>query len=398
MWFIEDKPEMGTLCKIFLTLDDPGACILSQILSALVMCLILVSISCLILASVEDFQETPSLCDELLAANKPITVEACTPLQLPIFDEIEVWVIALFTLEYLPRVLLVHQVTYKQAGLKKPCSNGFLQTWRYATKPMNCIDFLSIAPFYLELMDLNMGGGLAVLRVLRLMRVIRIIKVGRFNKGMNMLQEVWYRTKPAAGLLLFFNLIFVVVFAALIYVVENVDFEFGPDITGYGCVTKPTGEPYCHYHTHSIDAHRTGTYLRPTVDGYDKEASPFDSIPLSVWWVLTTMTTVGYGDFYPTTKMGKVIGILCFYVGLISLAMPISILSMNFEAVYLETYPHLQGEAAEHAKSSKKKKKRILPYAQKPWLPNESDLRKLVFFIFEDAEVIFFLPFKRRKF
>jgi hypothetical protein len=103
-------------------------------------------------------------------------------------------------------------------------------------------------------------------------------------------------------------------------------------------------------------------------------------------WVLTTMTTVGYGDFYPTTKLGKVVGILCFYVGLISLAMPISILSMNFEAVYLETYPHLEGEAKDYALKTKKKPRILVPYSQKTWLPNQRDPRKLIFLLFEDPE------------
>jgi hypothetical protein len=211
-WTIQD-PTMGVLTKIFLTIDDPGSCHIAQCLSGGVMCLILVSISCLVLASMEAFQYHPALCDELMAAGEPLTVDACQWTPLPVFDQIEVWVIALFTLEYIPRLLLVHQVTYKQAGLKSRCSNGLSQTWRYATQPMNMIDFLSIAPFYLELLEVNTGGGLAVLRVLRLMRVFRIMKVGKFNKGLNMLQEVWYRTKPAAGLLLFFNIIFVIFFA-----------------------------------------------------------------------------------------------------------------------------------------------------------------------------------------
>ena len=73
-----------------------------------------------------------------------------------------------------------------------------------------------------------------------------------------------------------------------------------------------------------------GQYIRPTFDGYDIEPSPFTSIGNSVWWCLTTMTTVGYGDFYPTTAGGKVVGVLCMWFGVVFVAMPISVLGMHF--------------------------------------------------------------------
>jgi voltage-gated potassium channel len=45
-------------------------------------------------------------------------------------------------------------------------------------------------------------------------------------------------------------------------------------------------------------------------------------------WVLTTMTTVGYGDFFPTTTAGKALGVVVFYCGIIFVCMPISIIGM----------------------------------------------------------------------
>ena len=53
-----------------------------------------------------------------------------------------------------------------------------------------------------------------------------------------------------------------------------------------------------------------GAFLRPSVGGLGREQSPFGDIPSSFWWVVVTTTTVGYGDYYPTTPTGKLVGAL----------------------------------------------------------------------------------------
>lgn len=62
--------------------------------------------------------------------------------------------------------------------------------------------------------------------------------------------------------------------------------------------------------------------------------TPFRSIPVALWWVFTTSTTVGYGDMAPTSHVGRAVGVLCFYIGIIFLALPIGVLSSNFETAY----------------------------------------------------------------
>eukprot|EP00438_Fugacium_kawagutii_P007676 Skav202217 [mRNA] locus=scaffold1756:48398:54661:+ [translate_table: standard] len=110
--------------------------------------------------------------------------------------------------------------------------------------------------------------------------------------------------------------------------------------------------------------------------------TPFRSIPVCLWWVFTTMTTVGatfahraasamvelgakicqdvpsrkglfrraahhtwfcqgYGDMVPTTPAGKVVGVVCFYCGVILLALPIGVLSTNFEQAYAKNHGNL---------------------------------------------------------
>ena len=62
----------------------------------------------------------------------------------------------------------------------------------------------------------------------------------------------------------------------------------------------------------------------------------YTSIPESMWWAIQTMTSVGYGDLFPTTLMGKLIGSCCGVSGILVMALPIPIVVENFGAYYME--------------------------------------------------------------
>ncbi|GAB5356547.1 hypothetical protein AAMO2058_000299300 [Amorphochlora amoebiformis] len=71
--------------------------------------------------------------------------------------------------------------------------------------------------------------------------------------------------------------------------------------------------------------------------------SPFTSIPHSFWWVIVTATTVGYGDFVPRTELGRMVGTLAMFFGILVIAMPLAIISSNFQLVHEEHMKHKQG-------------------------------------------------------
>lgn len=60
----------------------------------------------------------------------------------------------------------------------------------------------------------------------------------------------------------------------------------------------------------------------------------YPNIFIGIWWAFVTMTTVGYGDFYPKTTSGYLVGVLTSTCGLILLAMPIAMISSNFSKIY----------------------------------------------------------------
>ncbi|ESP00968.1 hypothetical protein LOTGIDRAFT_172897 [Lottia gigantea] len=63
-------------------------------------------------------------------------------------------------------------------------------------------------------------------------------------------------------------------------------------------------------------------------------SASFKSVPYAIWWAIITMTTVGYGDYYPVTFAGHLVGICCALSGLLLLSMPIAIIAQNFNAYY----------------------------------------------------------------
>ena len=150
---------------------------------------------------------------------------------------------------------------------------------------LNWIDLLAILPFYIQLIVESQAQmtPLSVLKVLRIFRIARILKVSRYSRGMRALIYTFYASRRELGLFFFILFISTMLSAVLTYYAEM----------------------------------------------NSKEKSLI-TIPEALWWSINTLTTVGYGDSYPVTTLGRALGAFFSVVGTILLGIPIFCLVSNF--------------------------------------------------------------------
>lgn len=173
---------------------------------------------------------------------------------------------------------------------------------------MNVIDVVAIVPFYIELGTSGSGSSIAIVRVLRLARMLRIFKASKYNEGTKLLSQTILRSLPVLSLLFFFTALGVVLFGSLIFFMEGGKYEV-------------------------TEEYPNGAYMRSNLIGI-QEVTPYTSIPVACYWVVVTATTVGFGDLYPTSGGGRLVACFCMYIGLLVLALPITVVGSNFTMVY----------------------------------------------------------------
>lgn len=210
------------------------------------------------------------------------TVEGLGPRFHGEFLAVEHWSIAIFTLEYVLRMWSC-TVTSRYS---RPVAGRL----RFAFTPFMLIDFIAIAPFYLPFLGLD----LRVVRVMRLVRVFRMGKLIRYSRAMQTLIQVLSSKRGELGTALFILLLLVLLSATTMYYAEH--------------ATQP---------------------------------AVFSSIPASMWWAISTLSTVGYGDIVPTTQAGKAIAAVITVLGIGMFALPAGILG----AAYTEAMENRKTEA-----------------------------------------------------
>lgn len=149
--------------------------------------------------------------------------------------------------------------------------------WRYARSFFGLVDLLAILPTYLSLLFPG-AHSMMVIRGLRLLRIARIFKLGRFLDEGNVLRRALWSSRRKVIVFISAVTILVTILGSAMYLVEG-------------------------------------------------EENGFRNIPVSIYWAIVTMTTVGYGDLAPQTALGKMLAACVMVLGYGIIAVPTGIVT-----------------------------------------------------------------------
>ena len=164
---------------------------------------------------------------------------------------------------------------------------------------MNIIDLLALVPLYvtvifqssnLQACYLNERFVIEIMFILRIIRMFRIFHLVKHYQALKVLVYALKASLQELLMLFIFLLIGMLIFSTMIYYAERKD------------ATSP--------------------------------GDMFSTIPMGFWWSIITMTTVGYGDVYPTSTIGYIVGTACSVCGVLMVALTIPVISNNFTLFY----------------------------------------------------------------
>ncbi len=192
-----------------------------------------------------------------------------------LFDAFGLFSIVAFTAEYALRLWVSDLCPVTGPGRFGPVGGRV----RFALSPLAIIDLAVILPYYLPIVF----PDLRFLRGVRVFWLFRLLEVGRYSESMGTLERVIRAKKEELTVTFFAIVFFLTVASSIIYFLEH-----------------------------------------------DVQPDSFPSIPATMWWGLLTLTTIGYGDVYPVTTLGKIAGSLIIILGVGMFALPTGILASGF--------------------------------------------------------------------
>jgi voltage-gated potassium channel len=187
------------------------------------------------------------------------------------FESIEIVSSLVFSLEYVLRIWV--------CTVETKYIHPIWGRIKYALTPLSLIDLISILPFYLLLLFPN----LSFVYLISLLRLLRLIKISRYSESVRTLGIVLYAKKEELLATAFAVFILLIFASSLMYFVES-----------------------------------------------SAQPKSFGSIPDAMWWGVVTLTTVGYGDIYPITPIGRFLGSMLAFLGIGIFALPAGIISSGF--------------------------------------------------------------------
>ena len=188
------------------------------------------------------------------------------------FEMLELFSIIIFSVEYLVRIWI--------ADILSPNISPTKARLNYITSFMGIVDLVAIIPFFLPYF---IKIDLRILRTLRLFRLLRLLKLKRYFKSLSIIKSVVVKTKNEIVVTIFLVFILLVLSSTIMYNIEK------------------TAQP---------DA--------------------FNNIGQAMWWAVATLTTVGYGDIYPVTGIGKILSAFIALLGIGIVALPTGIISSAY--------------------------------------------------------------------
>jgi voltage-gated potassium channel len=176
----------------------------------------------------------------------------------------------------------------------------------YARSFFGIVDILAIAPFYIALVLAGAHIDLRAVRVLRLLRLLRLFKLARYSAALDRFGIAWRAVKDEV-------IVFGVTALVVLYVCALVIYQCEHD-----------AQP-------------------------DKFRSVFDAM----WWAAVTLTTVGYGDIYPITPIGRLFTVFMLFIALGIIAVPTGLVASALVAI---RHREDEQEKKERAEAEAKKK------------------------------------------
>ena len=194
----------------------------------------------------------------------------------PLFSGVEAVTVAFFAVDYVLRLWTAcHQ--YPDLSPKK----AVLQ---YITSFYGVVDLLSFLPYYLPFF---FPSGIIAFRVVRVVRIFRLFRITAYYDSLNIIADVIRSKRQQLLSSVFIILVLMVASSLCMYSLEH---EAQPDV--------------------------------------------FVNAFSGIWWAVSTLLTVGYGDIYPITPAGQIMGIIISFLGVGMVAIPTGIISAAFVEQY----------------------------------------------------------------
>ena len=190
----------------------------------------------------------------------------------PAFHVIEVITILIFCVEYILRIWT--------ADYLYPDKNEFRSRLRFLISFDGIIDLLTILPFFFL-------SGMVIFRMLRVARIFHLFRLNARYDSFNVITTVLYEKRNQIISSVFIVLILMLASSLCMYSVEH-----------------------------------------------DSQPEVFRNAFSGIWWSMSTLLTVGYGDIYPITTLGRIMAICIAYLGVGAVAIPTGIVSAGFVEQY----------------------------------------------------------------